>query len=87
MPRAIQISGFTSAEILGLADDDLRELVFCDEPLLFRIGTAEVLGEFRLEPDTVVLELTSVDGGGEGVLPSLASLAQRYARSRGLSRI
>jgi hypothetical protein len=53
----------------------------------FTIGTAEVLGEFRLQPDAVVLELASIDGGGEGVLLSLTSLARRYARSRGLSRI
>lgn len=87
MSREIEISGFTSAEILGLPDADLAELVFCEEPVLFRIGSAEVLGEFRLAPDTVVLELATIDGGGEGVLPILSALARRYARSRGLARV
>lgn len=44
MPREVAISGFTPDEILALSDADLAELVFCDEPLLFRIGSAEVLG-------------------------------------------
>jgi hypothetical protein len=87
MPREIVISGFAPEEILGLSDDDLAELVFCGEPLLFRIGSAEVLAEFRLTADTVVLELVSIDGGGEGVLPTLTSLARRYAQSRCLSHV
>lgn len=87
MPREIVVSGFTPAEILELSDADLAELVFCNEPLLFRIGSAEVLGEFRLTPDTVVLELATIDGGGEGVLPVLSSLARRYAQSRGLAQV
>lgn len=87
MPRNILISGFSPDEILAMPDADIAELVFCDEPLLFRVGTAEVLGEFRLTADTVILELATIDGGGEGVLPTLTSLARRYAMSRGLSRI
>ncbi len=87
MPREVLISGLTAEELLDLSDDDLAGLVFCDEPLLFRMGTAEILGEFRLTSDAVVLELATIDAGGEGVLPALASLARRYARSRGLPRV
>jgi hypothetical protein len=31
--------------------------------------------------------LSDIDGGGEGVLPTLAVLAQRYARERGLRAV
>ncbi|MCE9638509.1 MAG: hypothetical protein K8T90_22640 [Planctomycetes bacterium] len=87
VPREVAISGFTADEIVALSDADLAELVFCDEPVLFRIGSAEVLGEFRLTPDAVVLELATIDGGGEGVLTALSSLARRYAQSRGLPQV
>ena len=75
------------AEILSFSDEELAELVFCGEPLLFRIGSAQVLGEFRLTERSLVLELATIDGGGEGVLPALSSLATRYAQSRGLGEV
>ena len=87
MPREIAVSGLSPTEILALSDADLSELVFCGEPLLFRIGTAEVLGEFRVTERSLVLELATIDGGGEGVLPTLSSLAKRYAQSRGLAEV
>jgi hypothetical protein len=36
---------------------------------------------------SLIVELAHVDGGGEGVLPTLAALAQRYGRRRGVSQI
>jgi hypothetical protein len=33
------------------------------------------------------VELAQIDGGGEGVLPTLTSLAHQYAMRRGLKRV
>lgn len=85
--RAITIEGLTPDQILDLPREQLDALVLCGEPLVFRVGTAEVLGQFWVEDNTLVLELGHIDGGGEGVLPTLAALAQRYARREGLTTL
>ncbi len=81
---SVQIEGYTVDEILELPEEQLEGLVLCDEPLVFRAGSANLLGRFRIEPSALVLELAHVDGGGEGALPAIASLATRYARRKGL---
>lgn len=87
MPREIRIEGFTPDQILGFSDEQLDGLVFTGEPLVFRVGSAEVLGEFRISDATLEVELAQIDGGGEGVLPTLWLLAERYARRRELKRV
>lgn len=77
--RDIRIEGLSPAEILQLSDDDLDGLVFCDQPVAFRAGTASLLGAFRRTRDRLTLELAHIDGGGEGVLPTLGALVRRYA--------
>jgi hypothetical protein len=83
--RPVTLDGLTPDEVLALPDDELDALVLCGEPLVFRVGTAEILGRFWVAGGSLVLELGHIDGGGEGVLPTLAALAERYARRRGLS--
>jgi hypothetical protein len=51
------------------------------------MGSAEILGEFRLAEGRLSVEIAQIDGGGEGVLLVLAALAERYARGRGLSHV
>jgi hypothetical protein len=85
--RQINIEGYSPDEILALPDEQLDVLVLSGEPLVFRAGTAEILGEFKVQHDSLIVELAQIDGGGEGVLPTLASLAQKYARRRGLKRV
>jgi hypothetical protein len=80
--KQVNIEGYTSEEILALPDQMMEAFVFCDEPFAFRIGSAEILGEFRLSSDSLVVELAHIDGGGEGVLLSLWILAERYAKKR-----
>jgi hypothetical protein len=85
--RRIEIEGYTPEEILGLPDEQLDALALSGEPLVFRAGSAEILGEFRIRGASLVVELAQIDDGGEGVLPALTSLAHRYARGRGLKRV
>jgi hypothetical protein len=54
---------------------------------VFRAGSAVILGSFRIANDVLVLELAQIEGGGEGVLPALASLARHYAKLQKLSGV
>lgn len=85
--REINIEGYSADEILSLPDEQLDALVLSGEPLVFRVGTAEILGEFRIRGESLIVELAQIDGGGEGVLPTLTSLANRYAKQRGLKKV
>lgn len=85
--RSVTIEGYTPDEILALPDEQLDAFVFVGEPLLFRAGTATILGEFRIVEDRLVAELAQIDGGGEGVLPALWVLVERFAARRGLSSV
>lgn len=81
----ILLEGHTADELLALSPSELRTLVACDEPLVFKVGTADVLGRFKVASETLFVELGHVDGGGEGALPVLASLVERFARREGLA--
>ena len=85
--RTINIEGYLPDEILALPIDQLDAFVLSARPIVFRAGTAEILGEFKVRGESLIVELAQIDGGGEGVLPTLASLAQRYAKQRGLKRV
>ncbi len=81
------IEGYTPDEILAMSNEGLRAIVLSDEPLVFRAGSANLLGRFRVQGPALVMELAHVDGGGEGALPALAALARRYALREGLTSI
>jgi len=49
--------------------------------------TAEILGEFRIEGKRLVAQLAHIDGGGEGVLPTLLKFMERYAEQQDLEDI
>jgi hypothetical protein len=83
----IKIEGYTPDEILGLSAQQLDAILLTNRPIVFRAGTAEILGEFKVKGSSLIVELAQIDGGGEGVLPTLTSLAQRYARKRGLKNV
>src|SRR5687767_775690 len=87
MQRVIEIEGYTPDELLAMPDEQIRAFVFTDEPLVFRVGTAEILGSFRLVDQRLIVELAHIDSGGEGVLPTLAVVCDRYARQRNLRSV
>jgi hypothetical protein len=47
--KRIEIERYTAEEILRLPDEQLDALVLSGEPLVFRAGTAEILGEFSIK--------------------------------------
>ncbi|SFQ63349.1 hypothetical protein SAMN05216567_12312 [Variovorax sp. OK605] len=81
----ILLEGYTVDEVLQLPNEEFQALVLRDEPLVFKAGSADMLGRFKVDGDALVMELAHVDGGGEGALPSVAALASRYARRQGLA--
>lgn len=86
-PRQIVIEGYTPDEMLLLSDEQLNAFVFTGEPLVFQAGSATILGKFIQRPDRITVELAQIDGGGEGVLPTLWCLAERYAQIHQLGYI
>ena len=84
--REILIEGLTVDEMLALPDEHVAALVAVG-PVVFRAGSAQILGQFRLRPDSLMIELAQIDGGGEGVLPALWRLAERYTRQRELDAV
>jgi len=85
--REVLFEGLSEQEILNLPQEELESLILLGEPLVFRAGSAVLLGSFKITGDRLVIELAQIEGGGEGVLVSLASLAKRYARVRKLSGV
>ena len=83
----LQIDGLTEEEFQALSDEEMDELVFCTRPVVFRVGTAEILGHFRKLEESVEIELAHIEGGGEGVLPLIWKLASSYASTRGFSEL
>jgi len=88
MPRReVLFEGLSEQQILNLPQEELVKLILVGEPLVFRAGSAVLLGSFKIAGDRLVIELAQIEGGGEGVLVSLSSLAKRYARLRKLSGV
>jgi hypothetical protein len=85
--RHICIEGYTPDELLALPDEQIGAWIFTGGPVVFRAGSAEVLGEFAIRGERQVVELAQIEGGGEGVLPALWLLAGRYSSRRGLREV
>lgn len=85
--QPIFIEGYRPEELLALPLEQLQSIALSGETLVFRIGSAEVLGTFSLNGNTFEIELAQIEGGGEGVLPTLSVLAHKLARIHGFSRI
>src|ERR1700761_7987882 len=86
-PREMLFEGFSEDEILGLPAETIEGLIVLGEPLVFRAGSATILGSFKVSSDRLLIELAQIEGGGEGVLLSLGSIARRYAALRRLKEI
>jgi hypothetical protein len=84
--RRVLIEGLEPEDILALPDEHIDALVAVG-PVVFSAGSAEILGQIRLHPGSLVVELAQIDGGGEGVLPTLWRLAERFARQRRLDTV
>jgi len=74
-------------ELPGLPVDELDLLVLNGQPTVFRVGSATVLGTFRSDQQRLTIELAQIDGGGEGILVTLGSLAMRYSALHAIEQV
>ncbi len=84
---AVLIEGFSADELLAFPRERLRELLDIGRPIVFRAGSATVLAEAHVVARRLVIDLAHIDGGGEGVLPTLWRFGQAYARAEELAEI
>jgi len=56
--------------------------VFAGRPAVARVGSAEILVECKQKGEILVVDLAHIDGGGEGVLPTVAVFVERFAKHR-----
>ena len=87
MAREILFEGLSKDEILRLPSEQIEKLVLTGEPIVFAAGSARILGEFRQREKHLTVTLAQIEGGGEGVLPSLWVLIEDYARSRSFNAV
>lgn len=85
--KEITFEGYSLEEILSMPMEDISNFVLVGEPLVFQIGSAKVLGEFRVKLDSLIVELAQIEGGGEGVLQFLWMLIEQYALKRQLNKV
>lgn len=81
----ILIEGYTRNELVSF--DGLETLVVTGEPIVFRVGSAEVLGQFSKKQDVLTAELSVVEDGGDGVLIALIGAIELWSRSNGIVAI
>lgn len=87
LPRKILFEGYTNDQILKFSSKKLKKFIFSNEPIVFKAGSSEILGEFRVTSKKLIVELAQIEGGGEGVLPSLWVLAEQYAKKQDLDEV
>jgi hypothetical protein len=55
--REVDIEGYTANEILNLPNEQLDAFVLSGRPIVFRAGSAEILGEFKIKGESWSLNL------------------------------
>lgn len=86
MPKlALLIDGIKPNELVKL--DDLEAYALAGRPIVFSVGSAEVLAEFSKSGKVLSVEIAVVEQGGEGVLPVLIDTIEKAALMRDFSAI
>lgn len=87
MGQTVLIEGYTLKEILSLSDAEIDAWILVDNPIIFKVGSAEILGRVEIVGASLTIELAQIDGGGDGVLRTIGILARKYARKHKLKSI
>src|SRR5713101_7984200 len=61
--REVLFEGFREEEILNLPKETVEQLILLGEPLVFRVGSAVLLGSFNIHLNRLVVELAQIEGG------------------------
>ncbi len=87
MKRSVLFEGYTLDEVLAFTDEEIEAWILVDDPIIFKVGSAEILAKIEIKESSLVVELAQIEGGGEGVLSSIGVLARKYARQQNLQHI
>ena len=63
--REVLFEGLREDEILNLPKETVEQLVLLGEPLVFYVGSAMLLGSFKVEADRLVVELAQIEGAAK----------------------
>jgi hypothetical protein len=85
--KEIKVEGYTKEEINNFSDEMIDAYLFTGETIILKIGTAEILGIFQIMNNRIIIELAQIDGGGEGILPLISSLIEKFAVRRNIKEI
>ncbi|MEO1288116.1 MAG: hypothetical protein AAFV93_10115 [Chloroflexota bacterium] len=87
MSQPILIEGYTLKEFLDLSDVEIDAWILPDNPIVFKVGTAEILGKIEMSHTSLIIELAQIYGGGEGILRTIGILARKTAQKRNLKYV
>lgn len=88
MQSPILIAGLTQDQLLAqLEDPDFEEMVFIEEPIIFQIGSSNILAQLTKSDNEMSIEISHIEGGGEGVLLTLNTTIKRYCKQRGIEYV
>jgi hypothetical protein len=88
MEKSILIDGMSEEELLELVKEkEYQEIIFMDEPIIFKAGTSEILGQFNKDATSMEIILSQIEGGGEGVLLKITNLFREFAKSQAIQEI
>jgi len=79
--------GLKSDELLDLSWEEVEAWICRDDPIVFTVSEAEVLGQFGLRENELTAQISVVEGGGDGVLFQLFSTIERLARHHGVTKV
>ncbi|MEZ5901309.1 MAG: hypothetical protein R3D51_17660 [Hyphomicrobiaceae bacterium] len=81
----LTIEGYTPAEIAAM--EDVWALAICGEPIVHKVGEANILAQFSVLDRSLITEPGATEGGGDGTLRTLIDAIERCARSREITAI
>jgi len=83
--KSILIEGLSASDLLSL--ENLEGYAVAGKPIVFSVGSAQVLAEFTITKSVLEVQIAVVDQGGEGVLPALIDVIEKSALQRDLPAI
>ena len=88
MKDEILIDGLTTEELFSLVESsEYEEIIFTNQPVIFRAGSSQILGQFGISDSGLRIVLSHIEGGGEGVLLIIMNLFRKFAEQKGLKEI
>jgi len=83
----ILFDGLTVEELSQLSWEEIEAWIVRDDPIVFRASEADVLAQFSLSEMVLTVQVSVVEGGGDGVLVQLFSVIEKMSRKHQVRKI